>query len=388
MAELEFKLVGPWRGTSLVEVSAEQAAAVQNNEHMMIVLAVDISGSMQEEGRLSVVKHCLRFLHERLSSTNAELEIVVFNHIAQPLMLEAALGVAAHGGTNFEAALETCACFKPSHLILLTDGLPTRGEREPSQLRKMVPLGCSTMAVGVGAEARKGPLSQIIDHTVFVEPGFHSVASQLGSLVGRMLSEVATELTLSCEGAIMNRSGLGGNLGTVYQGERLVIVLQATAERGKQGQAVFKWRDQTNMPMVTSFFIDNTTEKPVSAEEELVIRAHLLRIQLGDAPVEEKEELLADPLLPLAERKFLERLYTAPAATLLRQQSFETPQRAEEEEEEEEKEEGGEEEGIPSLFGQPALSREISRQISQELPRELPHESQNITLTPLPLLRS
>ena len=119
-----------------------------------VVFVVDISGSMQEDGKIDQAKKALIY---GLRSLNKEdrFNVVTFSTeaaststtimAADPIAIAKAItwvqGIRAAGGTNVDEALQVA--FKSFHddkrvkmVVLLTDGLPTIGETDESTILK------------------------------------------------------------------------------------------------------------------------------------------------------------------------------------------------------------------------------------------------------------
>jgi len=146
----------------------------QERTPLALTFVIDVSGSMEEDGRLELVKHSLRMLASQLDAGDT-LSIVKFSADAalvlpatsarQRDLIESALQpLAPEGGTNTEAGLRmgyaqaVAALTKgaQNRVVLLTDGVANIGITDPDALLRLVETsrrqGILLNTVGVGMD--------------------------------------------------------------------------------------------------------------------------------------------------------------------------------------------------------------------------------------------
>lgn len=170
-AELEHESLPRAGGETHVVVRVRAGSAVQASaprSRMRVHLVIDSSSSMQRSWER--VQAAARALIARLSADD-ELQIVAYGtdavevypvgRVGDGRAAIAALGqVSVGGGTNIQAGLErayaSASASSRSLVILLSDGVPTRGAFEPAELGALAASararGATTSVVGLGTE--------------------------------------------------------------------------------------------------------------------------------------------------------------------------------------------------------------------------------------------
>ncbi|MBM3991569.1 MAG: DUF3520 domain-containing protein [Planctomycetes bacterium] len=173
--ELAPSLFGESSDTWMLRVALRgREVAVQERTPLALTFVIDVSGSMEEDGRLELVKHSLRMLASQLDA-NDTLSIVKFSSDASVVLpatsarhrdlIESALQpLAPEGGTNTEAGLrmgyaQAVAALTQgaqNRVVLLTDGVANIGITDPDALVKLVESsrrqGVLLNTVGVGMD--------------------------------------------------------------------------------------------------------------------------------------------------------------------------------------------------------------------------------------------
>jgi len=146
-------------------------------EGQRIVVLIDSSASMTDESLLNIIKRkngtaqskqqgpkwlrakrTTRWILARIPKTS-QLSVLTFNHAVKPLgkpgwttandkatlqsRHQALDTVIPTGATNLQKALQAVSRLKPTHLYLITDGLPTQGESRYASLNLF--SGCSSL---------------------------------------------------------------------------------------------------------------------------------------------------------------------------------------------------------------------------------------------------
>ena len=173
--ELAPSLFGDTKDTWMLRVALRgREVTKQERTPLALTFVIDVSGSMEEDGRLELVKHSLRMLATQLDA-NDTISIVKFSADAALVLpatsarhrdlIESALEpLAPEGGTNTEAGLRmgyaqaVAALTKgaQNRVVLLTDGVANIGITDPSALVSLVEKsrreGVLLNTVGVGMD--------------------------------------------------------------------------------------------------------------------------------------------------------------------------------------------------------------------------------------------
>lgn len=192
-------------------------------KRIQVCLIVDVSGSMNQFGRLRYAKQAALEVLKHLRPSD-QFCLVSFNQRAtvlvplQPAEAQAKhraqdviLGMRARGSTNFESALHSAdTAFRQQpkshmirHAILISDGQPTAGAKDPAtlatQAHNMSKNGIVIDTVGVGEEILIAPLEAIAEHG---EGRFHGMINA-NSLATFLTSAVAGAATYLAESAVL-----------------------------------------------------------------------------------------------------------------------------------------------------------------------------------------
>ena len=173
--ELAPSLFGESSDTWMLRVALRgREVTKQERTPLALTFVIDVSGSMEEDGRLELVKHSLRMLATQLDA-NDTISIVKFSADAALVLpatsarhrelIESALEpLAPEGGTNTEAGLRmgyaqavaTITTGAQNRVVLLTDGVANIGITDPAALVKLVESsrrqGVLLNTVGVGMD--------------------------------------------------------------------------------------------------------------------------------------------------------------------------------------------------------------------------------------------
>jgi hypothetical protein len=196
--------------------------AEQIPQALHIIAVIDVSGSMEEEGRLENVKRSLQFMFPMLNARDL-VSIVTFNSDSQIVcqavhmnpdgiatMERHLIRIAAAGGTNLGAgilsAMDICASNPNSHkpcVLLLTDGEVNTGMRESPQLLRL--LGTfhrayptlSLYSVGYGLQHNTALMSSMateVSGAYSIVQNLEQVATVFGDMLGGLASIAAQNL--------------------------------------------------------------------------------------------------------------------------------------------------------------------------------------------------
>jgi len=175
----------PVTGTAhpLLQVSVRGAAGTARHA-ASVVLVVDTSGSMAQDEKIGAVRHAVARFLEQLHDDD-HVGLVAFDSSARVLLELARVGdvrsralalvgtLQPSGGTNLHAGLLRGIALARTRLlsrgvdrvVLLTDGLPTDGERAPEAfdalVRDAVAGGVHVTTIGVGRAIDDALLSRI-----------------------------------------------------------------------------------------------------------------------------------------------------------------------------------------------------------------------------------
>jgi Ca-activated chloride channel family protein len=191
------------------------------NKGMDYVFVLDVSGSMNDDGKLEMSRQSLGAFISALSEQD-HFEVIAFN--AQPKPLFRALKPAeaaskdeatrflnaqdARGGTAMDAALVTAYKYadpnRPLNVVVLSDGMTDQTERVPlSELIKQRPQGSRVFAVGVGNDVKRAMLEQIANDSgglaAFISRG-DDFTRQAASFRRKLVRPAATDLAITFAG--------------------------------------------------------------------------------------------------------------------------------------------------------------------------------------------
>jgi Ca-activated chloride channel family protein len=150
-------------------------------KEMDYVFVVDISGSMDDDGKLDASRQSLKAFIDMLGEGD-RFEVIAFNNQPRPLFKQLSKADAAaksqaavfltsqeaRGGTNLSpavsAAYQHADTARPLNVVILSDGLAEQGERTTlSRLIKQRPAGSRVFAIGVGNDVNRGLLESLAD---------------------------------------------------------------------------------------------------------------------------------------------------------------------------------------------------------------------------------
>ncbi|MEM7050164.1 MAG: VIT and VWA domain-containing protein [Acidobacteriota bacterium] len=188
---------------------------------MDYVFVLDVSGSMGEEGKLSLSRQSLAAFIEALGE-NDRFEVMSFNLAPTALFQrleaveEGSLGQAnrflgerrARGGTRLQPAMEAAYRYKaadrPLNVVVLSDGMSAQSER--TQLLQLIgqrPAGTRVFSIGVGNEVDRPLLEQLAEDAgglaAFVSRGA-DFERQARAFQQKLTRPAATDLELSFAG--------------------------------------------------------------------------------------------------------------------------------------------------------------------------------------------
>ncbi len=206
--------------TYLTVKGEEVGAATPQPLH--IIAVIDVSGSMEEQGRLENVKRSLQFMLPMLNPRDL-VSIVTFSNNssivcqAVPMNPDGIATVERHliriapiGGTNLGAgilsAMDICATSPNTHkpcVILLTDGEVNVGMKESPQLLRLLSTfhraypTLSLYSVGYGLQHNTALLSAMateVSGAYSIVQNLEQVATVFGDMLGGLSSLVAQNL--------------------------------------------------------------------------------------------------------------------------------------------------------------------------------------------------
>jgi Ca-activated chloride channel family protein len=191
------------------------------NKGMDYVFVLDVSGSMNEDGKLEMSRQSLGAFIAALTDQD-RFEVVAFNTQPKPLFRSLKSGDApskdeatrflssqdARGGTALDAALVTAYKYadpnRPLNVVVLSDGMTDQTERVTlSDLIKQRPQGSRVFAVGVGNDVKRAMLEQIANDSgglaAFISRD-DDFTRQAASFRRKLVRPVATDLAITFAG--------------------------------------------------------------------------------------------------------------------------------------------------------------------------------------------
>lgn len=187
---------------------------------MDYVFLLDVSGSMNDDGKLDLSRNALSAFIGTLAADD-RFEVMTFNVQPQVLFNKLALATDANrkraanflgtqqarGGTVLNPALTTAykyAADRPLNVLVLSDGLTEQGDRAIlSRLIAGRPKGSRVFCIGVGNDVDRGMLQKLSDDAgglaafLSKEDNF---ARQAGAFKRKLMHPVATDLKVSVAG--------------------------------------------------------------------------------------------------------------------------------------------------------------------------------------------
>ena len=220
-------------GTTHLQIGIQAAnRELPQRPPVQLVLVVDTSGSMDQQGKMGYAKDAARQLVDKLLPTD-QLAIVTYDSFATvslPLQprgdgaaAQAAIQqIVAGGSTNISGALESAyELLGPkrdkdaiSRVVLLSDGNPTAGVTDPSAIRRLsydaFQEGLQTTTIGVGLDFNS---QLMMDVARDGKGNYHFVRD--GDAIARVLDEELDQLTHVVAQAVRLRIQLPEEIGLV-----------------------------------------------------------------------------------------------------------------------------------------------------------------------------
>lgn len=195
----------------------------ERQEGMDYVFVLDVSGSMDRDGKLAVSRGAVEAFVEALEPGD-RFEIITFNASLQPLfgnlrgVADGAGAVSeatsflvsqrARGGTFLRPAIDTAYGYqapdRPLNVVVISDGMTE--QRERSELHAAIaarPSGARVFAIGVGNEVDRGLLQQIAERAgglaAFVSQG-DDFARQATAFRRKLRRPAATDVSIDFSG--------------------------------------------------------------------------------------------------------------------------------------------------------------------------------------------
>ncbi|KAL6875770.1 hypothetical protein ACP4OV_013283 [Aristida adscensionis] len=199
--------------TVLLDVSATSSAVGRAGLDLVVVL--DVSGSMADNGKLDKVKSAMQFLLQKLSPMD-RLSIVSFSNAAtklsglRPMDAEnksafnkIVVGLAAGGGTNIQAGLEAgldvlatrkVTAGRTANVLLMSDGQETDGKAREAKNPANVPV----YTLGFGKDSDDRLLRDVAKNggTFNAVPDQGNMVVVFSQLLGGLLTVVVNDLHL------------------------------------------------------------------------------------------------------------------------------------------------------------------------------------------------
>ncbi|HWM89993.1 MAG TPA: VIT and VWA domain-containing protein [Thermoanaerobaculia bacterium] len=208
-------------GFFLLTLTAGEELA-ESDQDMDYVFLLDVSGSMDEDGKLDLSRGSLGAFIRALGPRD-RFEVLTFNVAAQELFqklqtaddpgkataVEFLDAQRARGGTVLEPALRAAYRYKdparPLNVVVLSDGMTDQGER--SILLRLIgerPEGTRVFCIGVGNEVNRALLEQLAEDAgglaAFVSRG-DSFERQAQAFRRKLVRPAASDLEIRIEGA-------------------------------------------------------------------------------------------------------------------------------------------------------------------------------------------
>jgi Ca-activated chloride channel family protein len=198
-------------GFFLLTLTAGEELA-ESDQGMDYVFLLDVSGSMDEDGKLDLSRGSLGAFIRALGSRD-RFEVLTFNVAAQEPSKATAIEFLddqrARGGTVLEPALRAAYRYKdasrPLNVVVLSDGMTDQGER--ATLLRLIgerPAGTRVFCIGVGNEVNRALLEQLAEDAgglaAFVSRG-DSFERQAQAFRRKLMRPAATDLEIEIEGA-------------------------------------------------------------------------------------------------------------------------------------------------------------------------------------------
>lgn len=303
-----------------------RAPADETRVPVHFIALIDISESMQDNGKLSHVKHCLSLLVNFLTPAD-EVSLITFGDDAT-VVLKRAAGTAANVGairtaiaglrtdgcTNLSAGLAAVsgvledggAATKPL-LLLLTDGHANRGVTSPAQLRGM------TVALErrVGGQAQQPEQSSLsfsfvaygTDHNASllqdmaaqhttsysIVSDMESAALTMGEALGGVSNCWAQNVVVRCPAGTVASGAYAADLngaikiGDIYAGAEICVLLDLPQVVATAAASATTIVEGIILPSLESFRVEATTETAT----ETPIGIQLARLQIRCSAVYE-----------------------------------------------------------------------------------------------------
>jgi Ca-activated chloride channel family protein len=208
-------------GYFLLTLTAGEELATRS-EGMDYVFLLDVSGSMDEDGKLDLSRGSLAAFIQALGPQD-RFEVLTFNAAAQELFksLKPAAepsktataafldSQSARGGTVLEPALRAAYRYKdadrPLNVVVLSDGMTDQGERATLlHLIRERPAGTRVFAIGVGNEVDRALLEQLAEDAgglaAFVSRG-DDFERQAQAFRRKLLRPAASDVQIDVQGA-------------------------------------------------------------------------------------------------------------------------------------------------------------------------------------------
>ena len=228
-----------------------------------VVLVMDISGSM-EGMKLQQARTALNECLSRLQSKD-RFALVSFSDFSKSFsdqwtnvnpdsVLKGKAFVnalVAAGGTNIGEALERALAFpaedgRIKQILFATDGLPTVGLREPSEICKLAVAGGKAQRIftlGIGYDVNPSLLDRLAADTrgarAYVREN-ERIDEKVGILIDKISSPVLTDVTVEFSSPLGIEQVYPPKIGDLYLGQQLILT--ARYKHAGPGQVVLKGR--------------------------------------------------------------------------------------------------------------------------------------------------
>ena len=231
-------------------------SASQTTRPYHIALLIDVSGSMNADGRLTTVQQTLRLLVDQMRDDNA-LTLVAYNHTAEVLCsaesnkdaIRARIdSLQALGGTCMEAAFMALQGVAVDAVFVLTDGEVNQGISSVAGLRSLAATCFPRIAVhtlGYGADHNAELLRAI---SVASRASYtyadadEMIPAVVGSIVGGLQDEVVKDVEVVWEGNATCLE-MGSEVGRYWVGSLIAEKEQWIVFEGVPENLCIRWRD-------------------------------------------------------------------------------------------------------------------------------------------------